>query len=169
VVPTVTCPKESVLGLTPSFASADAGPAEAASTNDNEKTRPTIDRANNLRRISKFLPKLRPTSGPFANSCVYLARPSRNRPKCQNWSDPSPRDANLSSAMCCYAIKRAKKRPDAATPLLGRGAALPVSSVSCRQPDYGSTTEAGALVGVKPAAGAGPTAQVLADWLYSSE
>ena len=36
-------------------------------------------------------------------------------------------------------------------------------------PCYGSTSEAGPLVGMKPLAKVGPTVQVLLDWLYSSE
>ena len=35
--------------------------------------------------------------------------------------------------------------------------------------DYGSTADAGALVGVKPLAKVGPTVHSLVDWLYSSE
>ena len=60
---TICSPKKiGSLGLTSSFGKvlADAGPAAVVSTNSNEKTRPTIDRANNLRRISRFPPQATP-------------------------------------------------------------------------------------------------------------
>jgi hypothetical protein len=58
---------------------------------------------------------------------------------------------------------------DAATPFPLGGTALPVRSVCFDVPGYGSTAEAAALVGVKPAAKVGPTVQVPLAWLYSSE
>jgi hypothetical protein len=63
VSPTMTSPKPSGgLGLIPSFGNflANAGPAKAVSTNSNERARPTIDRANDLRRISRFPPDATP-------------------------------------------------------------------------------------------------------------
>jgi hypothetical protein len=66
--------------------------------------------------------------------------------------------------------RRITSEVDAATPFPPPGGtALPVRSVSFDVPSYGSTAEAAALVGVKPAAKVGPTVQVPLDWLYSSE
>jgi|GEM_PF-931698 len=45
------------------------------------------------------------------------------------------------------------------------GPALPVRSVCFEAPGYGSTAYSEMLAGVKPVAGAGPTVQVLVDWL----
>ena len=61
-----------------------------------------------------------------------------------------------------YRLMRQRRSPR-------RGTALPVTSVALLRAGYGSTAEAAPLVGEKPPAKVGPTAQVPVAWLYSSE
>jgi hypothetical protein len=88
VVPTTTSPNlNGSLGLNFSFgrSPANADPAVAVSRNNNEKARPAIDRVDDLERIFQIPPYERePTIRLVLLFVLYVARPCRNRPKCQN-------------------------------------------------------------------------------------
>jgi len=65
---------------------------------------------------------------------------------------------------CGASVPKLASRHDDAGPVIGAGVAGYFKVVRT-SPAYGSTAEAGALVGATPLAKAGPTVQVLLDWL----